>query len=250
MAQRDPKKMSDDELFHDWKSTVERSYDEMIVLGSSRDTFDMMRDIVGRNRRLRETGGYLLDWIFGNYAVAAAMTFRREIDGTQGQSLRQMLHEIEARPTVLSRTRYRKEWGSASGGVWAADKAFDSFKPRRVRGNRAADYINPTLVKRHREELLRGTQPVKLFVERTMAHRSWERAASVTWGQLHRALDRLERIFRRYYTLLTQGSLSSTRPIEQFDEYECFTFPWLTPRDPRTQPWLDGRRAFRQPSGA
>src|SRR6266849_2215612 len=111
MSQRRPERMSDDELFKDWLVGVERIYSEMISLGQNRRMFRMMRDVADRNARLRETGGHVLDWMFENYALSAAMSVRRDLDRDDSTlGLLNLLYEIEERPTIINRARYRTMW--------------------------------------------------------------------------------------------------------------------------------------------
>lgn len=226
MPQRNATLLTDDQLFAEWKAWIERSKQELLELGASRQTFDLVRNIVSGNPRLKETGGHVLDWIFGNYAVAAGMTFRRELDTQSGtMSLLQLLSEVEARPQVLTRARYRAEWGAASGP--GPDWAFDQLAPVRVPDNPGSDHFDPAVARADRELLQSATESVHSFVQQTFAHRSRGTPDPVTWGQFHEALDVLEGVFRKYYAVLTQSALVTTRPVPQFDTSECFTFPWI-----------------------
>ena len=72
--------------------------------------FKMMRDVADRNERLRKTGGHVLDWMFGNYALAAAMSFRRDLDrDTSALGLLSLLYEIEGRPAIINRARVPRQ---------------------------------------------------------------------------------------------------------------------------------------------
>ena len=74
----------------------------MIDLGQNWRMFKMMREVADQNKRLRQTGGHVLDWMFGNYALAAAMSFRGDLDRDKSTlGLRNVLHDIADRPTVL-----------------------------------------------------------------------------------------------------------------------------------------------------
>jgi hypothetical protein len=56
-------------LFGDWLDAIERIHTEMMALGQNRRMFNMMREVVERNRRLQQTGGHVIEWMFGNYAL-------------------------------------------------------------------------------------------------------------------------------------------------------------------------------------
>lgn len=107
--------LSREELEVRWDVWIRRIYGETIGLHWNRRMFRMMREIAKDNHRLQMTGSYALDWMFENYVVAAAMTFRRELDKQAGtENLRNLLFEIVKRPDVLSRARHRKLWGPAT----------------------------------------------------------------------------------------------------------------------------------------
>ena len=72
--------MTDDELFADWQTGVRQIYDDLSLSGWNRLMFKMMREVVNNNARVRETGGHFVDWMFTNYLLSAAMSFRRDVD--------------------------------------------------------------------------------------------------------------------------------------------------------------------------
>jgi hypothetical protein len=152
MAQRKPAAMSDDELFAGWQNGIERIYDEMIALGWNRRMFRMMREVVEANPRVQETCGHVIDWMFGNDVLSAAMSLRRDVDRDSSTlSLRRLLHEIADRPETLNRERYRRQWGidgnrpvdpddmRATLDRARCDRAFDVF------ANQASGWARPRL---------------------------------------------------------------------------------------------------------
>ena len=230
MAQRRPDRMTDDELFRDWVAGIERIYTEMIGLGQNRRMFRMMRDVLDRNRRLQETGGHVLDWMFGNYALAAAMSFRRDLDRDASTlGLLNLLYEIEVRAAILNRARYRATWKFRPGDDmerYVCDKAFNSFEPQTYPGEPERDHINPAVVRADLEKLLNETESVRLIVEQTFAHRARGEPQAVTWGEFHAAVEVLVEVFKKYYALLTLKTVLDIEPAPQNDTHECLTFPW------------------------
>lgn len=222
------RELSDDERFADWQDWVETIYRETIDLGRNRRMFKMLREVAERNERLRETGGHVLDWMFGNYVVAAAMTFRRELDKRNGtRNLRHLLHDIEKYPHFINRRRYRALWGKVEGplGQSLADQMFDRFNPVRDPDDPEKDHVDPATVRRDREALIDATELVRQFVEQKYAHRT-ECHQPMTFGEFPGALDAVVPTFKKYYALLTQKSVVDTEPVPQFDTHECLTFPW------------------------
>lgn len=230
MAQRNPERMTDDELFNDWLAGIERIYTGMIGLGQNRRMFKMMREVAEWNARLRETGGHVLDWMFGNYALAAAMSFRRDLDRDSSTlGLLNLLYEIEQRPTIINRARYRAMWKLRPGDDmerYICDRAFNSFKPQTFPGEPERDHIDPGVVRADLDRLLNETEKVRRFVEQTFAHRARGTPETVTWGEFHEAVDALVEVFRKYYALLTQKTVVDIEPTPQYNTHECLTFPW------------------------
>jgi hypothetical protein len=206
-------------------------YQETINLAWNRRMLRMMNEVVERNDRLRETGGHVIRWMFNNYIVASAMTFRRELDRQGGtENLRHLLEEVESRPQVVNRKRSlervksRDEWELQ----WANDD-FDKLPIVRVAGDSDGDHIDPLSVRKDREQLEEDTEHVREYVERTYAHRTPQGATPVTFGEFHAAVDAMVLIFEKYYALLTGRSVAQVEPVPQFNTHECFTFPWWDP---------------------
>jgi hypothetical protein len=161
--------LTPDEVNARWQAWIRRIYDETISLGWNRRMFRMMRDIVQANTRLQQTGGHVIDWMFGNYVVTAAMTFRRELDRQAGtENLRNLLHEIEARPEVLSRARHRAMWGPKTMEFWGPDQAFDGLCIVKYPDDPERDHLDPASVRTDRLRLQDATERVRVFVERTL----------------------------------------------------------------------------------
>lgn len=159
--------------------------------------------------RLHRTGGHVLDWMYFNYVTAIAMTLRRELDHQKTANLRHLLHEMEERPQVITRGRYRALWPESErrdrfGGP---DRDFERHQIVRVRHDPERDYIAPEEFRSDREQLITQTEVVREFVERTFAHRSPEKPAAVTLKQVHDAVEAIVEMFKKYYTLFRAASL-------------------------------------------
>ena len=189
----------------------------------------MMREVVERNQRLQQTGGHVIEWMFGNYALSAAMSFRRDLDRAESTlGLLNLLHEIEERPTIINRGRYRAMWNFHPRDDMErriCDDAFNVFEQQRCPDEPERDHINAVAVRADREGLDEA-EKVSLFVEQTFAHRARGTPQTVTWGEFNKALDVLVEVFKKYYLLLTQKTLMDIEPEPLYDTHECLTFPW------------------------
>jgi hypothetical protein len=228
MAQRQFDKLTEDQVFADWRRWIRRVYDESIGQAWRRKMFRLMRGIYEQNTNLRNTGSFFLTWAAYNYVAASAMALRRELDVQDGtENLFQMLCEIRARPTVLSRARFRSTWTGTSEYL-TADRAFDRLRIIRHRDRPDFDHIDPDMIVDDLRRL-RAQDAVLTHVQTTIAHRAPPRpdAPVPTFAEFHAALDAVGQVFERYYTILTHATLMSREPEEQFDIYEPFTFAWI-----------------------
>jgi hypothetical protein len=168
--------------------------------------------------------------MFDNYVVGAAMTFRRELDKAGKENMQTLLHEIEARPEVLSRARYRTLWGPNRYEHWGPDAAFDELPIVKIDADSAHDHLDPEAVRADRLTLEEATESVRVYVERTYAHRARGEPGTVTFTQFDAAIDAVAEVFKKYYTIITLKALIDTEPVPQYDTHECFTFPWIDER--------------------
>lgn len=200
MAQRKLDQLDDDTLYGEWQHWIRHQiHDEWIELGSKQETFDLIAEIVRNNPRLQRTGGHVLDWMYFNYVAAIAMTLGREMDHQKTANLRHLLHEMEERPQVMTRGRYRMLWpeGDRHDRFWGPDRDFERHQIVRVPEDAERDHIAPAEFKAAREQLIAKTEVVWEFVERTVAHRSPKKPGTVTLKQVHDAVDTIVEMFQK-----------------------------------------------------
>lgn len=81
------------------------------------------------------------------------------------------------------------------------------------------------------QDLEEATERVRVFAERTYAHRAPKQEATdeppVTFKELDEALDAVTAVFTKYNTIITLRALANAEPVAQYDTHECFTFAWV-----------------------
>ncbi len=197
--------------------------------------FRLLRAVFDKNENLSEEGGFIFNWFAENYVHAALMLLRRELDRQAGtENLRKLLFDIIDHPAVLTRARYRARWGDeARFDREQADRAFDSFKPKRVDRDPDADYIDPDVVKADLDRLVADTERLREYAERTRAHRTPERnvdTSDLTFGALHKAIADVRGVVGKYYALLTLNTIPSWEPVPAYDTIAPFMKPWVVDR--------------------
>lgn len=177
--------------------------------------------------------GYFLDAFTRMYVAGQAMGVRRQADTDQGTvSLGRLLTGLIHDSRVVTRDRFLGPWEldaidtSTERGqlehrhvVMMADDAWATFS----RGS-ARDHLDPAVPSADLERLVRASDRVVRFADKTIAHADAKRPDELpTFGDLDSAIGVLGEIYRRYSLLLTGSAPSSDSlaPTIQGD--------WLSP---------------------
>jgi hypothetical protein len=254
MSQRKPEKMTDDALFADWASWIERVGDELIELHWNRKMYRDVSKVFEYNPHLQEVGTFVYDWLKMNYIAGATMSFRREVDRARHMGFVHLLAEITARPSVLSRRRHHEKWGNLD------DKFEDVFRRRSFEAmpfvkhsdDEMLDHIDPNAVQADIDTLRADTEIAQNYVEQTIAHRTRGEPETITFVQFNAAVDALTPIFQKYYARLTGSSMMQLEPVPQYNTHLPFTFPWditcdgiwQAHRGDQRLPWNEIRAAY------
>jgi hypothetical protein len=234
MAQRDFRRLSDEQLFADWSRWIERAYDEAKRQAWRHRVFRMIRGIYEQNDQLRDDGGFFLMWAANNYVAASGMALRRELDSQHGvENLYHLLKEMHSRPSVISRRRFKSTWGvmETSNDHLKADRAFDRLAIVRDQGDPNADHIDPASVA---EDLakLNELDDLLAYIQTTLAHRVPERpnASIPTFGDFHNATKAVQERIGFYYAVIKHVSIGEFEPMPQFNVFKAFESPWIPDR--------------------
>ena len=231
MALRLPKSCPSDDRHAAWVRVVERMYGEQVNQGWHDQLFRLVRAVFSTNQSLSAEGGFLFTWIAENYIDASLMLVRRELDVQAGtENLRNLLEDISEHSEVLTRARYIAQWLRKLGETRLANREYDSFNPVRASESRDADYIDPELVKADLDQAVADAERLRIFAERTRAHRTPKQGVDVTLtlNDLHHTLVDLRRIIGKYYALLTLKSVADWELVVQFDMIAPFIKTWVT----------------------
>lgn len=229
MSLRLPPAASADDRHTAWVRVIERVYTEQVNQGWRHRTFRLLKAVFTTNQQLSDAGGFLFNWMAENYVDSALMVVRRELDVQAGtENLRNLLEDIIGNPTVLTRARYLAQWGPAD--AVRANRAFDSFVPARTPGLPSDDYIDPAVVNADLDKLVADVERLRVFAERTRAHRTPEQNIdnTVTFRDLHTAISDIREVVGKYYALLTLKVVRDWEPTPQYNTMEAFERPWVT----------------------
>jgi hypothetical protein len=98
-----------------------------------------------------------------------------------------------------------------------------------VAGSPGNDHIDPVVVKADLDRLVADGERVRTYAERTRAHRSPLKGidASLTFQELHQAIDDIRDVVGKYHALLTLDVVAEWEPVAQYDTVKPFTRPWV-----------------------
>jgi hypothetical protein len=227
--------LSDASRYEAWICIVERIYREQVNQAWSHYMFRLLRAIFLANEKLSHEGAFVLRWMVDNYVDAALMFLRRELDQQAGtENLRNLLLDMIDHPTVATRARYLSKWGQEGPfDRGHANRTFDRFAPRRVRGNADSDHIDPDLIRADLNRMVTSTEQARKYAERTRAHRTPERSIDtdeMTFDAMHKAIADIRGTVKKYYALLTLKAVAQWEPVPQYDTLEAFMKPWVVDR--------------------
>lgn len=219
--------VTDDDVWTRWRGDIERIYKENVAAFRNRMVFREFLDIIKRNDRLMNEGGYFIQWVFNCYARDQALAVRREVDdSSDAVNLVQLMNQMIRRPEVMSRTRYKAHFPPNS--VFTDEMRDEMF----AEAAGPADHISRAVISEDRRKLLNACEPVATYVSKLIAHRTPIEELSLNIGQIDTALDAIEAVFQKYMTLLTGRGVMGLEPAVQFDWQDIFTYAWAPPSPP------------------
>ena len=234
MAQHDPDQMSDDQLFENWAGWITRTAAELTEVFEHRYLFNSIRDMFDYNPKLHtESGQFVMEWQARLYGRDVLLFVRREFDTQPGtNNTLKLLGEMESRPKILSRARYRAFFDklamSEEPKNGLANSFFNSF---RIVGDGKShdDYLDPAGIAVEREVLKERIQAVLLYANRNLAHRTpeWEASPIVVPKDTDNALFAVQECFDKFYPLVTGRSMPEPTPAIQFDWEDAFRHAWM-----------------------
>jgi len=212
----------EDEIFAKWQRWVRQINEQITRLRFRRmlwrGTLELMQSAEVKD-------GTYAAFLTGLYVDGQAMGIRRlSTAGDDEISIGRLLLEITQHPTVISRDRIRSipdltgldEHDRALRLQWA-DEGFASWV---APGTNVIDIQIPTS---DLGQLSDQAKKVVAFANRTVAHldpRGWD--ASLTFGELTRAIDTVSDLHARYLLLLTGVAKGMLTPTIQGDWREPF----------------------------
>ena len=120
--------------------------------------------------------------------------------------------------------------------LWNPGQTIERFEAERQWsehfGGGVGNHLDPVIPRSDAADLGKASETVKRYVDEHIAHTTAspkEPAVALELADVHQAMETVDRLFRRYYSLLMCSGWVTTTPVEQRDFYAPFRVPWMRP---------------------
>jgi hypothetical protein len=219
------------DVYARWQEHIEIIKNETIYLFTTRHRFREFTKLFEKNERLHAVGGDLHTWFLGMWGRDSLLAVRREVDGSHKTvNLFQMFQEMRKRPEVLSRARFMAHMDGITEPfrLELQEQAFDDLGiTKTASGSPDADHISVATITADCKELTEKTFKAIEYANRMVAHRTpSDGTLEIKVSDIHDAIDAIEPLLQRWYTILKGVSLTGATATIQFHWMQPFEFPW------------------------
>lgn len=206
-----------------WRRWLERIGDDVGWLLTSHDIFEEIQRILKSNKNI-QTPALLHRWIVDNYAARVSIGIRRLSDhDKRAISLYRLIKEISENPDALTRDWFASQYQKGMRQLGLADQAFNNF------ANKEGKTVSKYKVKRDMKRLEKDTNRIRKFANKWIAHCDINRTSLQvpTYKDVNRALSDVDRLFCKYWLLLTRGGMTTRKLSIMYDWKEPLRHPWI-----------------------
>lgn len=214
----------EDEKFSQWGEWAERIVHDVQVMHHHRKIWHGTNLILGEN----DVSGYFHQAFTTMYVQAQVMAVRRQADAKDSVvTLVRLLRSIQAHPGVITRERFLAKWsqlqtedGDPHGtfSQWA-NAGFNAF------GGPGGEKVDPAIVRADLEQLKAKSRAVTRWADQYAAHSNVKSPPTLTFAQLHDAVDHLGEVMNRYRYLLTGSNFAFIAPALGSPWWDVFERP-------------------------
>jgi len=208
----------------EWISMLKQIEKSTFDLLWNRLFFQEFMSIVEANPQLPENN-YFIVWMWENYLYTAAIGVRRLVGrDTRSVSLYLLLKDIMENHEILSRERYTALFKDTR---YADDFDYINIGFDELVGE-GKEHIEPADVEDDINKLIRRTEVLTTYVNKTVAHLDKEKLEKLpTVKDLDDSIDLIVKIVQKYYTILRAETII-LQPVPQHPWKNIFKVAWIS----------------------
>ena len=183
--------------------------------------FWQLQDVIRNNPVIGRPRAFL-DWITRNHVNSIAIGIRRFTDQSDDSiTLWRLLYSILENPGVITRSSHVRFYGKRLSGL--GHTSFDNVV------GRGKQILPQRMIRKDLREIEDGTARVRRFANKLVAHKTFSPRIrrALTYHEIDDAINVLDRIFCKYYLLLTAKGLSTAKATPQYDWMKVLRIPWI-----------------------
>ncbi len=199
---------------------------ELVTMHLHRYVWQEVTKLVEDNTELPDS--YWWEFMLDTYTTTQATAVRRQADRRRDVvSLKRLLIEVQGRASAITRAYWIETLWKAEdhGERVVAGRQWDEHY-----GGSVGGHLDPAIPRGDLARLDTAAEEVKNYVDMNVAHTSADpvaREVTLNVGDVHRAMDDVARVFRRYYGLFTASTLLTLTPFLQHDFFGVFRQAWM-----------------------
>jgi hypothetical protein len=206
-----------------WKRWIAELEGHVSNLLLGHDVFEELRRIVGANKKIQSPVLYH-SWLNRNYLSSVSTSIRRLSDHDKRSiSLYRLIEDIIEHHEVITREYFASDYPKWMREEKLADYDFDKF------ARKDQNILSRYKLKADLNKLKKYTVLVKNFTDKWIAHLDLNRRSVriPTYEEIGDTLKSVDKLYCKYYLLLTHAGLSTANPSIQFDWRKPLRHPWI-----------------------
>jgi len=198
-----------EQLRQKWKSWLDEIRNQLGWLLVGRDIYNGLKDIVLSNTKI-QSPFTLHKWIIDNYVAKVITCIIRLTDNHRGTiSLYWLIKGIENNPDVITRDYFISQWhDDPTKENGTASQTFDMF------AKVDEQCVDSEKLNSDIQKLKEETDIIKTFRDKWIAHLDEKQKIEQipSFGDIDNALDVIDKVWCRYYLLLTCSWVRTSKP--------------------------------------
>jgi len=211
-----------------WLTIIGNDLSSLLI---SQDIFKEIQKIIAANKKI-QSPDLFYRWMKVNYAARMAVGIRRLVQPSNLSdkkkmviSLHRLIKDISQQRDAIDRDCYVRGYQLRDAGI--ANEDFDTFTD-----NSRDTLISKSKLNKDMVRLKEETKRIKIFRDKWIAHRGLRNVKGTikrlpTFKDVDNALNLIDEILDKYTLLLTRSSLTTRKPIHQYDWKEPLRHAWI-----------------------